>query len=116
MSVKAMKAGAVDFLIKPFRDQDLLDAVAAASNVIARASERRCGRQPPRSFSGADAPEQQVMSLVTRGWMNKNVAAETGLSEITVKIYRGHVYEKDGARSLPIWSAWRKAWGFTEDK
>ncbi|GGF47518.1 DNA-binding response regulator [Azorhizobium oxalatiphilum] len=101
MSVRAMKAGAVDFLTKPFRDQDMLDAVTAALELD---RERRAERQ---AASGLQAlhdtltqREKQVMALVTAGLMNKQVAGEVGLSEITVKIYRGHVMRKMGARTL----------------
>ena len=101
MSVRAMKAGAVDFLTKPFRDQDLLDAVAAA---IASDSKRRHSENMAATLRGLfrslTPREQQIMSFVTAGLMNKNIAIETGLSEITVKIYRGQVMKKMGARSL----------------
>jgi FixJ family two-component response regulator len=101
MSVKAMKAGAVDFLTKPFRDQDMLDAVA-----IAIASDRRRREQDGAAaalkerFASLTSREREIMALVTRGLMNKQVAAEVGLSEITVKIHRGSVMRKMGAKSL----------------
>jgi FixJ family two-component response regulator len=101
MSVKAMKAGAVDFLTKPFRDQDMLDAVSAA---IERDRKRRAGEKAVSEiralFDGLSPREREVMTLVTAGLMNKQVAAETGLAEITVKIHRGNVMKKMGARSL----------------
>jgi FixJ family two-component response regulator len=101
MSVEAMKAGAVDFLTKPFRDQDMLHAVTKA---IARDRERR---EHERSQAGLRARfaaltprEQEIMTLVTRGLMNKQVAGEVGLSEITVKIHRGNVMRKMAAKTL----------------
>lgn len=101
MSVRAMKAGAVDFLSKPFRDQDLLDAVAIA---IERDRKRRQSEESIASlrdlFEALTPRERQIMARVTAGLMNKRIAAEIGLSEITVKIYRGQVMKKMGARSL----------------
>jgi FixJ family two-component response regulator len=101
MSVRGMKAGAVDFLIKPFRDQDMLDAVAAA---IARDTARRATESVNTilrdKFATLSPREQQVMRLVTAGKMNKQVAGELGLSEITVKIHRGAAMRKMGARTL----------------
>ena len=102
MSVRAMKAGAVDFLPKPFRDQDMLDAVAAA---ISRDRERRGREHEARALRARYATlsprEKQVMARVTAGRMNKQVAGDLGLSEITVKIHRGAAMRKMGARTLP---------------
>jgi FixJ family two-component response regulator len=101
MSVQAMKAGAVDFLTKPFRDQDMLDAVAAA---IERDRSRRKDEQGlldvRARFDSLTEREREVMGLVTAGLMNKQIAGELGLSEITVKIHRGHAMRKMAARSL----------------
>lgn len=101
MSVRAMKAGAVDFLAKPFRDQDMLDAVASA---IARDEKRREGEKAASDlrirFQSLTAREREVMARVAAGLMNKQIAGELGLSEITVKIHRGHMMRKMNARSL----------------
>jgi FixJ family two-component response regulator len=101
MSVRAMKAGASDFLVKPFRDQDMLDAVAAAiqRDRQARDSERAASSLRA-SYELLTMREREVMALVTTGLMNKQAAAELGLSEITVKIHRGHVMKKMNAKSL----------------
>jgi FixJ family two-component response regulator len=98
MSVRAMKAGAVDFLPKPFRDQDMIDAVTAA---IERDRERRAAGSANADIRDRHASlsprEKQVMALVTTGKMNKQVAFDLGLSEITVKTYRGAVMQKMAA-------------------
>jgi FixJ family two-component response regulator len=101
MSVRAMKAGAIDFLTKPFRDQDMLDAVTKAleSDRKRRESEAAISDLKAR-FELLTPREREVMGLVTAGLMNKQIAAETELAEITVKIHRGHVMKKMAARSL----------------
>ena len=101
MSVRAMKGGAVDFLPKPFRDQDMLDAVMAA---IERDRQRRAADSDvsrlQERFGTLSAREQQIMLLVTAGKMNKQIAGDLGISEITVKIHRGAAMRKMGARTL----------------
>jgi FixJ family two-component response regulator len=101
MSVRAMKAGAVDFLTKPFRDQDMLDAVDRAIEADrTRRSSQQAASGVRESFTRLSPREREVMTLVTRGLMNKQVAHELGLSEITVKLYRGQAMRKMGAGSL----------------
>ena len=101
MSVKAMKAGAVDFLTKPFRDQDMLDAVAMAiERDRKRREDERAVAELRAHFETLSPRVREVMGFVTAGLMNKQVAAEIGVSEITVKIHRGHTMKKMGAKSL----------------
>jgi FixJ family two-component response regulator len=97
MAVKAMKSGAVEFLTKPFREQDLLDAVNAA---LERDRVRRNQEKLVSNTDSLSPREQKVMALVCSGLMNKVIAAELGLSEVTVKVHRGNVMRKMGARSL----------------
>src|ERR1700680_3688560 len=101
MTVRAMKGGAVDFLTKPFRDQDMLDAVVTA---IERDRKRRgIGKVVAKLnalFGTLTSREREILALVASGLMNKQIAAELGLAEITVKIHRGHIMKKMGARSL----------------
>jgi FixJ family two-component response regulator len=101
MSVRAMKGGAVDFLTKPFRDQDMLDAVMIA---IERDRKRREADKIVASlqalFEALTSREREILALVSSGLMNKQIAAELGLAEITVKIHRGHIMKKMGAKSL----------------
>jgi FixJ family two-component response regulator len=101
MSVKAMKAGAVEFLTKPVREQDLLDAVRAALNQDRerRKSEERMHDLRAR-FEALSQREQEVMGLVAAGLMNKQVAAEIGIVEVTVKVHRHNIMKKLGAKSL----------------
>ena len=125
MSVKAMKAGAVDFLPKPFREQDMLDAV---TNALTCDSERLAAQRAlaalRASYASLRPREQQVMLYVVDGLMNKEIASELNLSEITVKIHRAQVMRKMAARSVadlvrmtaalgietpkgkPAWGAW----------
>jgi FixJ family two-component response regulator len=101
MTVKAMKSGAVEFLTKPFRDQDLLDAIQAA---IERDRMRREGEKMisilRTKFETLTPREQEVMACVTGGLMNKQIAAKIGVTENTVKVHRGNVTKKMGARSV----------------
>lgn len=101
MTVRAMKAGAVDFLAKPFREQDLLDAVTSALE------KDKNGRQANKTtneirtrFQTLTAREKEIMALAASGLMNKQIAGEIGLSEITVKIHRGHAMKKMHAKSF----------------
>jgi FixJ family two-component response regulator len=101
MTVKAMKAGAVEFLAKPFRDQDLLDAVKLAlEKDEAKRSVHKTIAGVRSVFESLTPREQEVIKWVTAGLMNKQVAAEMGVSEITVKVHRGNVMRKMGAKSL----------------
>jgi FixJ family two-component response regulator len=101
MSVKAMKAGAIDFLTKPFRDQDILDAVIRA---LERDQKRRDSEKAVSElrtlFDSLTSREREVMTLVVAGLMNKQIAAKLGITEITVKVHRGHMMRKMKARSL----------------
>ena len=101
MTVKAMKAGAVEFLTKPFRDQDMLDAVQLAfTHDKARRENDKAASNLKVGFESLTGREREIMALVTAGLMNKQVAAEIGVSEITVKFHRGNVMRKMGARTL----------------
>jgi FixJ family two-component response regulator len=101
MTVRAMKAGAVEFLAKPFREQDLLDAVGVALDRDRVRREQQGNNLSLRAhFESLTPREQEVMAFVTSGLMNKQIAAEMDISEITVKFHRGHIMRKMGARSL----------------
>jgi FixJ family two-component response regulator len=101
MSVKAMKRGAIEFLTKPFRDQDLLDAVRLA---IERDQVERQRSQMTLDlrtrFDSLTSREKEVFALVSTGLMNKQIAGEMDIREVTVKVHRGNVMRKMGARSL----------------
>jgi FixJ family two-component response regulator len=102
MSVRAMKAGAVEFLTKPFVDQDLLDGIQVAieRDRIARSEEAQL-RELRECYASLTPREQQVLELVISGRLNKQAAAELGISEITIKVHRGRVMAKMRATSLP---------------
>jgi FixJ family two-component response regulator len=102
MSVKAMKAGAVEFLTKPLREQDVLDAIYAAidrDRAHLKAEEKLVELR--RHFATLSSREREILPLVTSGLLNKQIAAEVGLSEVTVKVHRHNLMQKLGAKSLP---------------
>jgi FixJ family two-component response regulator len=117
MTVRAMKGGAIDFLTKPFRDQDMLDAVSAA---IERDRQYREAESILSSlqtrFETLTPREREIFALVSSGLMNKQIAAELGLAEITVKIHRGHITRKMGARSLAELVRQAEALGISRSK
>ena len=101
MTVRAMKGGAVDFLTKPFRDQDMLDAVVTAIDRDRQRRETDKIIANLRALLETLTPrEREILALVSSGLMNKQIAAELGLAEITVKIHRGHIMKKMGSKSL----------------
>jgi FixJ family two-component response regulator len=101
MSVRAMKDGAVEFLTKPFRDQDLLDAINQAldSDRVAR-EQRAKSAELRRRYESLTPREREVMHLVVRGLLNKQIASELGASEVTIKMHRGQVMHKMRAESV----------------
>jgi len=116
MTVRAMKAGAVDFLTKPFRDQDMIDAV---SNAIERDRKRRQAEvavDGVRAHYNSLTPrESELMWFVTKGLLNKQIAAEMGLAEITVKIHRGNMMRKMGASSVAELTRMAQALGIHDE-
>jgi FixJ family two-component response regulator len=101
MTVRAMKAGAVEFLLKPVREQDLLDAITLAIDKDAGARSHRAELDAVRGrYAGLTSREHEVLSKITRGLLNKQVAADLGVTEITVKLHRRHIMEKMQASSL----------------
>jgi FixJ family two-component response regulator len=115
MSVRAMKAGAVDFITKPFRDQDMLDAVTAAiSRDQVRLDADSVRLELQKRFDSLTPREQEVMRHVTAGLMNKQVAADLGLSEVTVKIHRMHAVKKMRSKSLADLIGMAKLLGITQ--
>jgi len=101
MSVQAMKGGAIDFITKPFRDQDLLDAIQLGLEQDRARRENEGAMALLRArFDSLTQREREVMALVVTGRLNKQIAADIGLSEITVKVHRGNVMRKMAARSL----------------
>lgn len=102
MTVRAMKAGAVDFLPKPFRDQDLLDAIAHSLERDGAARHQRAEMAEIQArYDRLTSREREVIALIARGMRNKQTAAELGITEVTVKVHRHNIMEKMCARSLP---------------
>jgi FixJ family two-component response regulator len=112
MTVQAMKGGAIEFLTKPFRDQELLDAVAAglARDRSRRESDKALGALKER-FGSLSSREREIMIQVTAGRLNKQIAGDIGITESTVKVHRANLMRKMGARSLPELSRMADALG-----
>ena len=118
MTVQAMKAGAVDFLTKPFREQTVLDAVVMAIELdVARQAETRTSRHNIAQFATLTRREQQVMREVSLGRLNKQIAHDLGITEVTVKLHRGNVMRKMQAASIgELIRAWESLPGEVRDK
>jgi FixJ family two-component response regulator len=117
MTVRAMKAGAVEFLPKPFRDQDMLDAVQLAlKRDQTRRNAEQVGAQFRRNFESLSSREREVMALVAAGLMNKQIAFQLGLAEITVKLHRGNLMRKMNAQSVAELARMAQTLGITGPK